>query len=148
MESESIIETEPAEAFSEFMSGLEQHVMHLVKESAKAPSDLYEHWQAFTHAIDWTESWIRGLLAFHAIMLILVVLTRKNYELQCFLFMFMFGMVLFSERINKYCSEHWREFATQNYFDVQGIFIGIMFSAPIIIIGFFQLVSFIVFLFD
>ena len=38
----------------------------------------------------------------------------------------------FGERLNTYGAEHWREFATQNYFDRNGTFFSFMISAPLL----------------
>lgn len=47
-----------------------------------------------------------------------------------------------SETINNYGMIYWKYFSKQNYFDKHGVFIGILFSAPLLIIGFIQLVSY------
>ena len=41
-------------------------------------------------------------------------------------------LVRLSQYINTYAAEHWESFATQNYFDRGGIFIGIMFCGPLL----------------
>ncbi len=127
-------------SFGEFMSGIEEQVLQMVKESAKAPQTAWEQWSAFSSAVNWNEAWIRCLLAFHVFILLTVLVTRKNVDAQTFLFFALGITVYMSERINTLASEHWAEFATQNYFDKSGIFTGLMLSGPIILILLFQLV--------
>mmetsp|Transcript_40516 Transcript_40516/g.41345 ORF Transcript_40516/g.41345 Transcript_40516/m.41345 type:complete len:175 (-) Transcript_40516:138-662(-) len=128
-------------SFPQFMGGIEENLTKLVKENAKVPQDMFEHWQAFSSAIDWNENWIRGLLAFHVICFIVAVGFRRNIHVQTFLFLFISALVFLSERINSYCAQNWRLFSKQNYFDKKGIFSGIFFSGPLLAICFFQLVS-------
>lgn len=96
---------------------------------------------AFTSAIDWNEDWIRYLLAFHVILLVLTILFRKNVNFQTGIFFLITVLVSMSEYINAYCSEHWREFSSQDYFDKHGVFAGSVFAAPLLGIALFQLVS-------
>eukprot|EP00602_Paraphysomonas_sp_CaronLab_P010320 CAMPEP_0185021662 /NCGR_PEP_ID=MMETSP1103-20130426/4368_1 /TAXON_ID=36769 /ORGANISM="Paraphysomonas bandaiensis, Strain Caron Lab Isolate" /LENGTH=63 /DNA_ID=CAMNT_0027553331 /DNA_START=39 /DNA_END=227 /DNA_ORIENTATION=- len=44
-------------SFAELLSEAESHAYRLIRESATAPKDAYEHWQAFSSAVDWTEPW-------------------------------------------------------------------------------------------
>ena len=127
--------------FGEFMSSIEASMFNMMKETAKAPQDAYEHWQAFSSAVDWSETWIRILLSFHLILLTIVVLTRKNVNIQCALFLIICILTFMSERVNEYCANHWMDFAKQNYFDKHGVFAGIMYAGPLLIIALFQLVS-------
>jgi hypothetical protein len=96
---------------------------------------------AFSSAVDWSERWIQCLLGFHIILFLAVIISRKNADLQTFLFLFIAVLVFLSETINSYCAIHWKEFSKQNYFDNQGVFIGILFAAPLLSICLFQLVS-------
>ena len=45
-----------------------------------------------------------------------------------------------AEMINDFASLHWDSFATQNYFDKRGVFIGIMFCAPLFMNCFMMLI--------
>ena len=51
-------------------------------------------------------------------------------------------LVGFSEKINGYCAVHWRSFSKQNYFDEHGTFASALFSGPLLLIGFAQLINF------
>jgi len=128
--------------FGDFMQNIESSVMSLVKESAKAPETMMQHWDAFSSAIDWKENWIRGLLATHACLFTLVLLTRTNVDAQTILFLLICGMILCSERINSYCSTNWQSFSSQNYFDEHGVFASVMYAGPLLFICFVQLINF------
>ena len=53
------------------------------------------------------------------------------------------GMVVRSaERMNSYGSKNWENFATQNYFDKNGVFVTFMVSFPLLIIVFCMLISY------
>lgn len=128
-------------SFSAFMSEIEAQLGRIASETSKAPATLYEHTVAFGSAIDWSEHWIRCLLAFHVLCLCVSILFRKNMDVQTVLFVILSALVYFAERINSYCSVNWRLFSKQNYFDKAGVFAGIVFSAPLLCICFIQLVS-------
>jgi transmembrane protein 18 len=127
--------------FSDFMSDLEGQVKDLMKKTNKAPTDAYQGWVAFSSAIDWKETWIVSLLTFHVLLFILIVVTRKRLGVQSCIFFFISILVRLAERINTYCSSHWQDFSTQNYFDKNGIFAGVLFSAPLLAMCLMMLVS-------
>jgi len=146
--------------FADFMAGIEQTLLESVKQSSKAPEDFWENMQgvfvlystyfyskfvyyyvAFSAAINWNEYWIRGLLSFHVICLLIILLTRKCFEIQMFMFIMITVMVFLSEWLNSFCSLHWRLFSTQNYFDEHGVFAGTLYSGPLLLISFIQLVN-------
>lgn len=56
----------------------------------------------------------------------------------------MFAVVLggtrSSEMINTFLRNRWPDFSRQNYFDEHGIFMGVMWAGPLLILGFTMLV--------
>lgn len=46
-----------------------------------------------------------------------------------------------SELINTYLRDRWHEFSRQNYFDEHGIFMGVVWAGPLLLLGFTMLVS-------
>lgn len=50
-------------------------------------------------------------------------------------------IVRLAERLNAMGASRWREFSTQNYFDKNGIFMGIMVCAPLLLVCLLMLVS-------
>jgi transmembrane protein 18 len=133
-------ENEGSMDFGQFMQSIENNMRHMMKESSKAPETAMDHWNAFRSAIDWSERWIQGLLGFHVILFLLVILTRKNADAQTIIFLFVCVMTFMAERINNYCAANWSSFATQNYFDAHGTFAGMLYSGPLLLIALFQLV--------
>ena len=96
----------------------------------------------FFHAVNWSETWILGLLLFHALFFIIACFwTRGNQSVAITLFAIGFPLVALSKYINEYASLHWKSFSTQNYFDRHGVFISIMLSGPILFNIFIVLVS-------
>jgi hypothetical protein len=57
--------------------------------------------------VDWTEVWIRGLIAFHVLLWVLVLGFRKNMTLQTTIFFFICGAVAISERVNTLLRERY-----------------------------------------
>lgn len=52
------------------------------------------------------------------------------------------GIVRSAEYLNHWASQHWEEFATQDYFDKRGVFIAIMVSGPLLLDSFVMLFLF------
>ena len=88
----------------------------------------------FLHAIDWTETWLRALLASHAVLLSTVLIYRKSERIQGALFCACTTVVLAAERLNALGSARWESFAGQNYFDERGRFISIVLSTPLLVV--------------
>ena len=94
-----------------------------------------EHISAFKSAIHWNEPFILALITFQVVMFTAAIyVSRPNRGIAPRLtVMVMIGtLVRLSQYINTYAAEHWESFATQNYFDRGGIFIGIMFCGPLL----------------
>lgn len=95
----------------------------------------------FFHAIDWSERWLLYLAAFHTVVLALTVSLRRSHNAQMVLLVGILGAVRCAESLNSYAGEHWQSFASQNYFDKRGVFISIMFSAPLLCVAMFVLLN-------
>lgn len=114
------------------------------KFSAEMRSSLrpaYDNFIGFFHAIDWTEPWLVGLLSFHAVFLLVCIVSRKNINFQMFLFLFALGGVYGAERLNRILAVNWKSFARQNYFDSHGIFLSTLWSGPLLVISIIILVN-------
>ncbi len=129
------------ESQNSFFLVVEESMKKIMEESYRAPKDMYEHWCAFTSAINWHERFITCLFVFHVILFLAAVSTRKSFSIQVVLFMFVCLLVYISEYLNSYGALRWKDFATQNYFDSHGAFMGIFFNAPLLMILFLQMVS-------
>ena len=102
-----------------------------------------ENIQAFSAAITWDEPFIKCLLGFHALVILTTYATIKRGDMyiQLGLMVFLGVIVRFAEKMNQIGNSRWRDFATQNYFDKNGIFMGIMICAPLLMVCFVMLVS-------
>ena len=103
-----------------------------------------ENFDAFRSAITWKEPFILTIVVFQIVMLLCTfMLTRRcGMTFRLLILSFMAGIVRSAEWFNKYGSRNWEQFATQNYFDEKGIFISIMVSAPLLMMTFLMLISF------
>jgi len=104
-----------------------------------------EHISAFKTAINWKEPFVIGLFAFQIMMFVSAYYVSKRdrgLAPRLTVMVFIGVLVRLSEYINSYAAEHWQIFATQNYFDKGGVFIGIMFCGPLLVDCFMMLYLF------
>ncbi|KAF5749316.1 Transmembrane protein 18 [Tripterygium wilfordii] len=132
----------------ELRSALEEHMNQMAdlvdKLSVELRSGLrpaYENFIGFFHAIDWKEPWLMSLLGFHLVLLIVTIISRKNTNFQMFLFLLSLAGVYLAERLNGILRDNWRNFATQNYFDPQGVFLSVLWSGPLLVIALIILIN-------
>lgn len=115
---------------------LQDQVWEEVRRAIKLTNQTEVFWDnlmAFLHAVDWTETWIRGILAGHVAIFLLVLLCRRNTGVLSGVFLLLGALVYFGENINSVAGQHWQAFARQDYFDEHGIFYSSIVSGPAII---------------
>lgn len=95
----------------------------------------------FFHAVDWKEPWLISILSFHAILLLVTIISRRNINFQLILSALTFSGVFLAERLNTFLAQNWKSFSTQNYFDPQGLFISVIWSGPLLLITILILVN-------
>jgi len=101
------------------------------------PQSLSESLAAFSSAIAWADDqWIFLLIAFHAVLFILTIVTRNSFESQRNILFLVLPLILLAQTLNDKTSENWKMFSTQDYFDSGGIFTGVFWAAPLLLIGF------------
>ncbi|XP_068662408.1 uncharacterized protein [Aristolochia californica] len=93
----------------------------------------FDNFIGFFHAIDWKEPWLIGLMSFHVVLLLLVIITRRNINFQMCMFLVALTGVYLAENINTLLARNWRSFAGQNYFDPHGVFLSVLWSGPLIL---------------
>ncbi|KAK3722096.1 hypothetical protein QZH41_019839 [Actinostola sp. cb2023] len=86
----------------------------------------------FYKAINWRETWLTGLMTFHVLTFISVLLTRNHTNVQAVIFIFLLCIVLAAEQLNALGEKHWRKFSKEQYFDSNGIFITAVLSGPVL----------------
>ena len=94
----------------------------------------------FVAAVDWHADghWLAIIAAVHLVYFSLIVCFRRVEMVQLAVFVSICVMVLASESINTFLREHWRDFATQDYFDPHGVFLSCLLSGPLLGLGFLQ----------
>ncbi|XP_010063772.2 transmembrane protein 18 [Eucalyptus grandis] len=132
----------------ELSKAMEQHMDQMVDLVQKISGELrsglrpaYDNLIGFFHAIDWKEPWLICLISFHILLLIIAIISRKSVNFQMCLFLLTLSGVYLAERLNKILGDNWKSFATQNYFDPQGIFLSTLWSGPLLVIAIVILVN-------
>ena len=109
------------DAFEAFVQGVTKDLASQLRGS-QPHETAWNALQAFLHAVDWRERWLRALLAFHTALAATLLLTRRSEAAQAALFLLQLALVYPAERLNALASRNWRSFAGQNYFDERGSF--------------------------
>ncbi|KAL5778948.1 hypothetical protein ACOSQ2_009685 [Xanthoceras sorbifolium] len=133
----------------ELRSAMEAHMDQMSDLVQKITAELrsglgpaYDNMMGFFHAISWKEEpWLMCLLGFYVVLLLVVVISRKNVNFQMCLFLLALGGVYFAESLNKILGRNWKSFATQNYFDPYGVFLSVLWSGPLLIFAIIILVN-------
>ncbi|KAM7510945.1 hypothetical protein LguiB_009820 [Lonicera macranthoides] len=128
-------------AMNEHMDVMADLVEKFTAELRSGLQPAYENFMGFFHAIDWKEPWLMYLMAFHAVLLLVTIFSRKNINFQMFLFLLALAGVYLAERLNIFLGENWKSFAGQNYFDPQGVFLSVLWSGPLLVISIIILVN-------
>ncbi|KAL7521340.1 hypothetical protein ACHAWX_006007 [Stephanocyclus meneghinianus] len=127
---------------SPLMGMADSVISDIMSSQNVGPQTTMENIQAFFSAITWGEPFIRCLLAFHMVVIVTAyILIRKDIYLRMGFMIFLGIIVRLAEQLNQLGNSRWRDFATQNYFDKNGIFMGIVICAPLLVICFVMLVS-------
>lgn len=120
----------------EALSGALREVKRAFAASANGRADwraAVDAWRGFYKAVDWSEGWLRALLAAHVCLFVAIVVTRKSDRAQGLMFCACAAIVFAAERINTLGATHWESFSAQNYFDRRGLFISVVLSTPLVV---------------
>uniref|UniRef100_A0A8C9F8Q9 Transmembrane protein 18 n=1 Tax=Pavo cristatus TaxID=9049 RepID=A0A8C9F8Q9_PAVCR len=82
-------------------------------------------WEGRGEGTDWAEPWLLGLAGFHVLCFLLTCFSFQHYRVQIGHFLCM--VFLFSK---EFCN---KLFSKYQYFDSRGMFISLVFSAPLLV---------------
>jgi hypothetical protein len=124
---------EQLEAVADQHSELMQSAMRALRDKfGEAKSSFHADAMGFVHAVDFRERWLLALLAFHVALWLLIVSTRSRQNAQFALFISVLGAIRAAERLNALGAARWESFAGQNYFDQHGVFMAVLWCAPLL----------------
>jgi hypothetical protein len=86
----------------------------------------------FIESVNWTEPFIFWLLAGQVTAFATVLMLSRWPFVQALLFTIFAAIIGSAKWLNKYGKEHWIEFARQDYFDSQGLFMLIFVCGPLL----------------
>jgi hypothetical protein len=101
-------------------------------------------WHWLTRTPRGQEPWIRALCAFHVLMYACAYATTRSDTAQAAVFVTTTGLLYASRHLNRAAGARWAVFSTQNYFDEQGLFAGVVWCAPLILLQTAMVVGFLV----
>lgn len=90
---------------------------------------------SFVTAVDWTERWILGLFAFHAILYVVAICLRKNPDALVIYFFFIMMLAWFSQHLSDLGDKYWYYFASENYFYPRDVFVSFAWTAPLLLLA-------------
>ena len=126
------------------MDDLRTSILKSLSSSHGSSSSFYDSAMGFYHAVNWNQRWLQIFLLGHVVLLIATITTRTRLEIQVGILVFICGCGFLAQPLNGVLHERWQEFADQDYFDENGLFISVVFSGPLLFIGFVQVISLIV----
>ncbi|XP_059167917.1 transmembrane protein 18-like isoform X2 [Physella acuta] len=88
---------------------------------------------SYLETVDWSDPWFTGLFTFHIFTFVITFITRRKQMIQAAHFIILLLLVYCAETLNEQASLHWKLFSKQQYFDSQGMFISIVWSAPLLL---------------
>ncbi|KAI9318707.1 transmembrane protein 18-domain-containing protein [Dichotomocladium elegans] len=120
---------------------LQQFQRQASTSAAAAGIDRYiERTVSFFRAIDWSQHWLQGLIAFHIVCFFTTIALRNHHNALSIFFFIILGLAAMAHQLNNLGQQHWQKFASANYFDDQGLFIVSVYAFPLIFNGFFSLI--------
>lgn len=96
----------------------------------------------FVDSVHWTEPFVVGLLLMQGCLAFTVYFTRRQQNVQFSIMAVLTVLSYFAEGFNQLGRKYWSSFATQNYFDSDGLFMLIFVIGPFLIFANFIVVCF------
>lgn len=95
----------------------------------------------FIDTVHWTEPFILSLILMQLSVFTLAYLTRRRNAIQFGLMVVLTIVTLLCEQLNSVGHRQWHKFASQDYFDRQGLFMLIFVSGPFVIVSNFIVIG-------
>merc|ERR1712228_731557 len=76
-----------------------------IKKSAK-PDTFWDALMAFIHAVNWSESWLLFLFGFHFCIIIVAIIFRKSWKVQCAILSVAFALIINAKFLNNLGRTH------------------------------------------
>jgi transmembrane protein 18 len=116
---------------SELLREMRRHA-DVVRAEGRGFADMVS---GFIAAVDWRNDapWLLALGAAHLFAAVAAVRHRGSPRALSLLFAGGCAAVLLGEKINGFASQHWRLFATQDYFDPRGVFYSAVVGMPVLL---------------
>lgn len=96
----------------------------------------------FIDSVRWSEPFIVALVLMQILIAFLLYFTRRHHDVQFAILVVLTGVTLLAERLNRLGKTHWSSFASQDYFDANGLFMLVFVTAPFVIYANFIVVRF------
>ena len=131
------------ETVGEVLMSLIKGERHL-EDVMAPPSVAWNAFKDYIASIDWAAEWIwlTPLAVLEFLLLVFVILTRKNITIQTIIFLLVSVLLFLVDPINTYLMNHWTNFATQPLFDPTGSFICLVFAVPLTIVMIICIINF------
>lgn len=97
----------------------------------------------FVDSVRWSEPFIISLILMQICLVSLLYLTRRYHDVQFVILVLLTGVTLAAERLNRFGKTHWSSFASQDYFDSNGLFMLVFVTAPFVLYANFIVVRFV-----
>ncbi|KAL0085839.1 transmembrane protein 18-domain-containing protein [Phycomyces blakesleeanus] len=125
----------------DIVQGILEQVQQGIGRAANrsAYDEFVDYTLQFFQSVDWSQPWLRALIGFHVICMLIPIFLRNRHTLLSVYFFAILGMAALASPLNSLGAEHWKQFASANYFDPSGMFIVIVYAFPLLINGFFTL---------
>uniref|UniRef100_A0A7R9ZM62 Transmembrane protein 18 n=1 Tax=Craspedostauros australis TaxID=1486917 RepID=A0A7R9ZM62_9STRA len=128
------------------LNGIADGVLKDIMKGQTKPRSAMEHLNAFRAAISWSEPFILGVVVFQIVMFLLVLWMarpQRTAAARLSFLVFIAIIVRTAEYTNAWADRNWESFATQNYFDDKGFFMGTMVCGPLLVDSLIMLIMYV-----
>lgn len=87
----------------------------------------------FIDSVQWSEPFIISLIMMQICTVSMLYLTRRHHNVQFVILILLTCVTLAAESLNRLGKTHWSSFASQDYFDSNGLFMLVFVTAPFLI---------------